>query len=92
MYMYTSCSVVSDSLQPHGLQSPASLSMEFSNKNNWSGLPFLSPRDLPNSGTKARSPALQAWEAPTHTHTHNFLEDFFSLVVITKNSAPCTIQ
>ena len=72
MYMYTSCSVVSDSLQPHGLQSPASLSMEFSNKNNWSGLPFPSPRDLPNSGTKARSPALQAWEAPTHTHTHIF--------------------
>ena len=36
-------SVVSDSLQPHGLQ--AALSMGFSRQEYWSGLPFPSPRE-----------------------------------------------
>ena len=31
----------------------------------WSGLSFLSPRDLPNPGIKPRSPALQADSIPT---------------------------
>ena len=35
-------------------------SMGFSRQEYWSGLPFLSPEDLPNSGIKPRSPALQA--------------------------------
>ena len=35
-------------------------SMEFSRLEYWSGLPFPSPGDLPNSGIKTRSPALQA--------------------------------
>ena len=56
-------SVVSDSLQPHGLQ-PTSfhgeLSMEFSRQEFWSGLPFPSPGDLSNPGIKPRSPALEA--------------------------------
>ena len=53
--MYTSYSVVvSDSLQPHGL------SMKFSRQEYWSGLPFPSPGDLPNPGTKAGSLSLQA--------------------------------
>ena len=39
-------------------QSPQS--MEFSRQEYWSGLPFPSPGDLPNSGIKPRSPALQA--------------------------------
>ena len=41
-----SCSVVSNSLQPHGLvayQGP--LSMRFSRQEYWSGLPFPSPGD-----------------------------------------------
>ena len=41
------CSVVSDSLWPHGL-SWASLSMDFSRQEYWSGFPFSSPGDLPN--------------------------------------------
>ena len=55
-----SCSVMSDSLWPHGL------SMEFSRQEYWCGLPFPSPGALPYSGTlpypgtKPRSPALQA--------------------------------
>ena len=38
----------------------ASLSMEFSRQEYWSGLPFPSPGRLPNSGIKLQSPALQA--------------------------------
>ena len=34
--------------------------MEFSRQEYWSGLPFPSPGDLPNTGIKPRSPAL--WE------------------------------
>ena len=35
-------------------------SMEFSRPEYWSGKPFPSPGDLPNSGIEPRSPALQA--------------------------------
>jgi len=34
--------------------------MEFSRQGYWSGLPFPSPGDHPNPGSKTRSPALQA--------------------------------
>ena len=45
------CLILSNSLQPHGLQ-PTSLlsSMGFSRQEHWSGLPFPSPGDLPNPG------------------------------------------
>ena len=36
------------------------LSMEFSRHEYWSGLPFPSPRDLPNPGIEPGSPALKA--------------------------------
>ena len=36
----------------------ALLSMEFSRQEYWSGLPFPSPGDLPNSEIELRSPAL----------------------------------
>ena len=35
-------------------------SMRFSRQEYWSGLPFPSPGDLPDPGTKPRSPELQA--------------------------------
>ena len=35
------------------------LSMGFSRQEYWSGLPFPTPGDLPNSGIKPRSPASQ---------------------------------
>ena len=38
----------------------APLSTGFSRQAYWSGLPFRSPRDLPDPGIKPRSPALQA--------------------------------
>ena len=50
---YISSSVVSNSLQPHGLVAhQAPLSMEFSRQEHWSGLPFPSPGDLPDPGIK----------------------------------------
>ena len=41
-----------------------SVSMEFSRQENWSGLPFPPPRDLPNPGIEPGSPALQADSLP----------------------------
>ena len=38
----------------------APLSMEFSRQKYWSGLPFPSPGDLPDSGIEPRSPAMRA--------------------------------
>ena len=34
--------------------------MEFSRQEDWNGLPFPSPGDLPNPGIELRSPASQA--------------------------------
>ena len=42
----------------------ASLSMGFSKQEYWSGLPFPSPEDLPDSEIKLRFPALQADSLP----------------------------
>ena len=38
----------------------APLTMGFSGRKYWSGLPFPSPGDLPDPGIEPRSPALQA--------------------------------
>ena len=43
----------------------APLSMGFSRQEYWSGLPFPSPEDLPDSGIEPRYPALQADSLPT---------------------------
>ena len=40
------------------------LSMGFSRQEYWSGLPFPSPRDLPDPGIEPGSPALQAVSLP----------------------------
>ena len=60
-----SCSVVSDSLQSHGLyvaqQSP--VSMEFSRQEYWGGLPFPTPEALPKPGIKPSSSAAPALPA-----------------------------
>ena len=39
--------------------------MRFSRQGYWSGLPFPSPRDLPDPGIEPRSPALQADPLPS---------------------------
>ena len=41
------------------------LLMEFSRQEYRSGLPFLSPGDLPNSGMEPRPPVLQADSLPS---------------------------
>ena len=45
---------------PWTIACQASLSMGFSRQEYWSGLPWLPPGDLLNSGIKPRSPTLQA--------------------------------
>ena len=54
-----SCSVVSTSLQPHGLQSTESSRPEY-----WSGQPFPFLGYLPNPGMELGSPALQVDSLP----------------------------
>ena len=49
------CSILSNALQPHGLQPTSPLC---SLQEHWSGLLFLPPADLPNSGIKLVSSAL----------------------------------
>ena len=49
-------SVVSNSLQPMDCSPPAPLSMGFPSQEYWSGLPFSSPRELPDPGIKPGSP------------------------------------
>ena len=51
-------SVVSDSQTPWTVVHQAPLSLEFSREEYWSGLPFPSPKDLPNPGMETGSPAL----------------------------------
>ena len=55
------CSVMSDSLQPHGLQ-PTSLlcSWDFPRQEYFKGWPFPTPGDIPNPGIKLASPASPA--------------------------------
>ena len=40
----------------------APLSMGFSRQEYWSGVPFPSPGDLPNSGIEPKSPVSPAWQ------------------------------
>ena len=59
-------SVMSSSLWSHKLQpTRLFLSMGFFRKTHWSGLPFSSPRDLPNPGIEPGFPALQADSLPS---------------------------
>ena len=58
------CSVVSDSATSWTVARQAPLSMGFSRQEYWSGLPFPSPEDLPDSGIEPRSPTLQTDSLP----------------------------
>ena len=60
-------SVVSDSVQPHGLYvaHQAPLFMVFSRQEYWSGLSFLSPGDCLDPGIEPSYPALQADSLPS---------------------------
>ena len=54
------CSVMSDSLWPHGGAHQAPLSMEFPMQEYWSGLTFPTPGDLINPGVESASLASPA--------------------------------
>ena len=57
------CLTLCDPMDCIARQAP--LSMEFSRQEYWSGLPFLSPGDLPNPGIEPGCPALQADSLPS---------------------------
>ena len=53
---------------PWTVDHQAPLSMGFPGQKYWSGLPFPSPRDLPQPGIKPKSPVLQADSLPLSHH------------------------
>ena len=59
-------SLVDHSLRSYGLYvaHKAPLPIEFFRQQYWSGLPFPTPRDLPNPGIEPESPALQVDSSP----------------------------
>ena len=65
----------------------APLFMGFSRQEYWSGLPFPSAGDLPQSGIKPRSPALQKDSLPSEPlgkalYIHSFLSLFVSVLML----------
>ena len=50
---------------PRTVACQAPLPLAFSRQEHWNGLPFLSPKDLPDPGIEPGSPALQADSLPT---------------------------
>ena len=65
----------------------APLSMRFFRKEYWSGLPFLSPGDLPDPGIESQCPALQAGSLPLSYLGSPFIPYFqlkFSSLVVKK--------
>ena len=65
----------------------ASLSMGLSRQEYWSGLPCLSPEDLPDPGVEPRSPASQADSLPTGPPEKVFLN--VCLIVIAMPFSLC---
>ena len=63
--MYANHSIVSNSVTPWTAAYQAPLSMEFSRKEYWSGLPFPSSGHLPDPGIEGRSLAFQTDSLPS---------------------------
>ena len=59
------CSAVSNFATPWTVAHKAPLYMGFSRQESWNELPFSSSGDLPHTGIKPRSPALQAYSLPS---------------------------
>ena len=80
---------MSDSATPWTVAYQAPQSMEFSRQEYWSGLPFPSPGDLPDTEIEPRSPALQAdallSEPPVGSQRRSKAEELmFRIVVLEK--------
>ena len=73
---------MSDSATPWTVAYQAPPSLEFSRQECWSGLPFLSPGDLPDPEMEPAAPALQAdsVEPPVGKHIHH--SDLHSIIFI----------
>ena len=68
--LFFSFSVVSNSsATPWTVACQAHLSMGFPRQENWSGVPFPFPRDLPDPGIKLMSPALTSLFFTNQPHT-----------------------
>ena len=92
------CAVRSSSLRPHGLSPPACFVHGISRQEYWSGLPFPSPGDLPNSGIKPVSLVSSAlagrffatnatWEARNVFFSFFFLSTCYDL----NHNTPCQV-
>ena len=66
-------------LSPWTVARQAPRSMGFSRQEYWSGLPFPSPRDLPDLGIEPGSPALQVDPLPTEPPGQRTMKRLFSL-------------
>ena len=65
----------------------APLSMGFSRQEYWSGLPFPSPRDLPNLGIEPGSLALQTLYCLSHQKSPtSLIQTLNELVSVTRNN------
>ena len=75
-------SVVSDSFTtPYTIAHQACLFMVFPKQEYWSGLPFPSPGDLPNSGIKSVSPALQAHSLPLSHQGRSSISQYLPIIL-----------
>ena len=81
-----SCSIVSDSLWPYGLElaCQAPLSMEFCRQGYWTGLPSPIPGDLLDPGMEPRSPALQADSSLSHQGSPTFFYETYTTMILIK--------
>ena len=52
-------------MTPGAVAQQAVLAMGFPRQEYWSGLPFASPRDLPDPGIEPTAPALQVYSLPS---------------------------
>ena len=73
-------------MTPWAVAYHAPLSLGFSRQEYWSGLPFPSPEDLPHSGIKPGSPALQTDSLPTESPGKSFLYNQHSVKVVKQTS------
>ena len=82
VFLYTmrlSRSVMSDTATPWTVTHQAPLSLEFYRQEDWSGLPFPPPGDLPDPGFKPASPvspALQVDSVPAEPSRNGILSIF----------------
>ena len=78
------CLVVQSCLtlcKPLTVAHQAPQSVGFSRQEYWSGLPFPSPRDLPNPGIEPRSPTLQADALPSEMVAITKKNNWYCLVI-----------